>query len=195
MTPRLPKQHLVSETLLRRWTVEGQLSVVQRQRDGRPTVRSVGPGGVAYERGLTSIFTIDEIENAWSDIETLAGRALQELREGIGLNDADTVQAIKDLMYLHLTRSYEMLDVWERVKAENDTVRQLDELIEDDDVMRRAFFEQRGLHVVGSEGLDRYREEWRQWQEVESEDRVLRKTGEDVSQNQGDTSLMRDSKC
>lgn len=167
MTPRLPKQHLVSETLLRRWTVEGQLSVVQFLHDGRPMVRSVGPGGVAYERGLTSRFTIDEIENAWSDIETLAGRVLQELREGIGLDDPDTVQAIKDLMCLHLTRSYEMLDVWERVKSENDVVRQLDELIEDDDVMRRAFFEQHGLHVVGSKGLDRYREEWRQWQEAE----------------------------
>ena len=166
MTPRPRKQHLVSETLLRGWTVGGELSVVQLLHHGGPRVRSVGPGGVARERGLTSRLTVDEIEEAWSDIETPAGTALPRVREGVGLDDADTVQAIKDLMCLHLTRSYEMLDVWDRVKRENDEVRQFDALIEDDEATRRDFFERRGLHVVGSEGLVGHRQKWRQRKEA-----------------------------
>ena len=161
------KQHLVSKTLLKGWTVDGELSVVQLLSRGGPRVRSVGPRGVARERDLTSRLTVDEIEDAWSAIEAPAGRALPRVREGVGLDDADTVQAIKDLMCLHLTRSYEMLDVWDRVKADNADVRQLDELIEDNAAMRRDFFERRGLIVVGSEGLEEHREEWRQWKEAD----------------------------
>ena len=65
---------------------------------GGPRIHPVGPGGVARERDLTSRLTVDEIEDAWSAIETPAGRALPKVRKGIGLDDADTVQAIKDLM-------------------------------------------------------------------------------------------------
>ena len=165
-TPRLRKQHLVSETLLRGWTVGGELSVVKLLYHGGPRIRSIGPGGVARERGLTSRLTVDEIEDAWSGIETLAGKALPRVRQGVGLDDAETVQATKDLMCLHLTRSYEMLDVWDRVKEENHEVRQLDALIEDDEAMRRDFLERRGLHIVGSEGLVEHREEWQQWKEA-----------------------------
>ena len=164
MPPR--KQHLVSETLLKGWTVGGELSVVQLLYHGGPRIGSVGPGGVAYERGLTSRFTVDEIENAWSDIETPAGTALPKVCEGVGLDDTDTVQAIKDLVCLHLTRSYETLDLWNRVREENDDMRQLETIIEDDDAMRRDIFERRELHIVGSEGLAEHRAQWRQWKET-----------------------------
>lgn len=163
MTSRPRKQHLVSETLLKGWAVDGELSVVQRRRHGGPKIRSAGPGGVAYERGLTSRFTVDEIEDAWSAIETPAGKALPKVRKGTGLDDADTVQAIKNLMCLHLTRSYETLDFWNRIRVDNHEVRLLESILEDDEALRRYIFERTGLHVVGSEALTAHREEWRQW--------------------------------
>ena len=133
MPPR--KQHLVSETLLKGWTVGGELSVVQLLHPEGPKKRAVGPGGVAYERDLTSRFTVDEIEDAWSHVESRAGIALPKVREGVGMDDADTVQAIKDLICLHLTRSYETLDAWNRIGEENNDIRLLKAIIEDDDAI------------------------------------------------------------
>lgn len=166
MTSGPRKQHLVSETLLKGWTVDGEMSVVQRRCHGSPKIVSVGPGGVAYERGLTSRFTVDEIEDAWSAIETPAGKALPKVRKGTGLDDADTVQAIKNLMCLHLTRSYETLGFWNRIRVENHEVRLLESILEDDEALKRYIFDQTGLHVVGSEALTAHREEWRQWKDA-----------------------------
>ena len=112
---------------------------------------------------MTSRFTVDEIEDAWSRIESSAGDVLRNVREGIGLDDADTVQAIKDLMCLHLTRSYETLDYWNRIREENQDIRELEAIIENDDLMRRYVFERTGLYAVGSEGLVEHREEWCDW--------------------------------
>ena len=155
------KQHLVSETLLRGWTVGGELSVVQLRYRGGPKMRLVGPGGVARERDLTSRFTVDEIEEAWSAIESRAGEALPRVRAGGGPDDDHTVQAIKDLVCLHLTRSYETLTMWDRIRQENEDMREVVAIIENDDLMRQHAFEQTGLYVVGSEGLECYRDELR----------------------------------
>ena len=163
MTPRPRKQHLVSETLLRGWTVGGELSVVQLLHHGGPRVRPVGPGGVARERDLTSRFTVDEIEDAWSAIESRAGEALPRVRAGGGPDDDHTVQAIKDLVCLHLTRSYETLTMWDRIRQENEDMREVVAMIEDDDLMRQHIFEQTGLYVVGSEGLESHRDELLAW--------------------------------
>ena len=124
-------------------------------------MRLVGPGGVARERDLTSRFTVDEIEEAWSAIESRAGEALPRVRAGGGPDDDHTVQAIKDLVCLHLTRSYETLTMWDRIRQENEDMREVVAIIENDDLMRQHAFEQTGLYVVGSEGLECYRDQLR----------------------------------
>ena len=69
-------------------------------------------------------------------------------------------------MCLHLTRSYETLDYWNRIRVDNDEIRQLEAILADDEAMIRDIFERKGLHVVGSEGLTAHREEWRQWKDT-----------------------------
>ena len=117
---RSPKQHLVSATLLKGWTVDGVLSIVDLHDPNGPRILSRGPRGVAFERDLTSRIRVKEIEESWSRIERRAGKALGVMRDGDGLGDTRAVEAIKELIALHLTRSYEMKNIWSRLIDDDD---------------------------------------------------------------------------
>lgn len=147
---RSPKQHLVSATLLKGWTVGGVLSAVDLQNSNGPRILSKGPRGVAFERGLTSTIRVKEIEDSWSRIESRAGKALRVVRDGYGLEDTRAVEAIKEMIALHLTRSYEMKNIWSHL-IDDDTLR-IDRFVNNPELLGETLLARKEMHQCESNG-------------------------------------------
>ena len=147
---RSPRQHLVSATLLKGWTVDGVLSAVDLQNPNGPTILSTGPRGVAFERDLTSRSRVEEIERAWSKIEKRAGKALRVMRDGGGLDDTRAVEAIKELIALHLTRSYEIKNIWSR-PIDDDALR-IDRFVDTPELLGETLLARKEMHREASNG-------------------------------------------
>ena len=137
------KQHLVSVTLLKRWAHSGKLHQVdlQTRRHGLSA-----PRHVAYAVDLAPPLQVSHSESVWSEVESRAGLALKDLSQG---NEFDRI-AIKDLVALHLARSYDMIDASHNHFKTYEPIGNLTQLSFEE--LDQHSLERSGLHIVGREG-------------------------------------------
>ena len=141
--PRIKKQHIVSVTLLKRWTQNGKL----RQVDLKSRKHSLAlPTKVAYSRDFSTPTQVQHTEAVWHEIETRAGVALKNLAEGREFDET----AVKDLIALHLIRSNDMIDACHHLFNNYQPIARLRNLSFAD--LQRHALERTGLYIVGTEG-------------------------------------------
>src|SRR4051794_8818252 len=94
------RQHLVSQVLLVRWTIDRELiSFDLRYPKSLPKRRS--PSAVAYKRDFVQIDS-HEVEARWQRVETRANAMFRSVDSGSLFDHPDHVDDVKDLIALHL---------------------------------------------------------------------------------------------
>ena len=139
---RTKRQHVVSVTLLKRWTQNAKLRQVDlRSREHSLTL----PKKVAYSRDFSTPTQVQHTESVWHKIESRAGMALKNLTEG---SEFDTT-AVTDLIALHLVRSRDMIDACHNLFNNYQPITRLRNLSFED--LQRHALERTGLYIVGPE--------------------------------------------
>ena len=140
---RTERQHLVSVTLLNRWSQNGKLVQVDLKTRKHALV---SPRSVAFSRDFSTPLQVQQTEKAWGEIEGTAAATLNALDRG----DSFDSTPIQDLIALHLIRSHEMLEECHRLLVSYQPVQRITHLSFDD--LQRHALERIGLHIVGPEG-------------------------------------------
>jgi hypothetical protein len=106
------RQHLVSQVLLARWTIDGELISFDLRYPKSPSKRR-SPSAVAYKHDFVQTDS-QVIEARWQRVETRANAMFRDLDAGSLFDRPDHVDDVKDLIALHLARSNAMDAMWLR---------------------------------------------------------------------------------
>lgn len=106
-----PKRlHLVSEVLMKQWSISVPTNRKQimafdlESRESKPAA----PAQICYTEDLHPVDS-EQFEKTWQDSEVRCAPILKRLNSGTSLND-DSIVVIKDLLALHLIRSFSYWD-------------------------------------------------------------------------------------
>ena len=145
----------MSATLLRGWAVNGKLSVVDCLHRNAPRQYHKGPRSVAYIREFTSPSQVSQLEDSWGAIETPAGRVLRKLQNEILLDPAER-DTVKELVALHLARSYEVHKMWSEGIEPDEWLNDIDRLLENPDLLGKEVLDIReSLRQLSSDSSER----------------------------------------
>ena len=145
----------MSATLLRGWAVNGKLAVVDCRDRNAPKVYSKGPRGVAYEREFTSPSQVAQLEASWGAIETPAGRVLRKLQNDTQLDPGER-DTVKELVALHLARSYEVHKIWSDGIEVDEWLNDIDRLLGNPDLLGKEVLDLReSLRHLSSDASER----------------------------------------
>ena len=103
------------------------------------------PRSTAHSRDFSTPLQVQETEAVWADIESRAAIALTALNQGQNFS----ASAIKDLVALHLIRSYEMLEECHSLFNDYEPLTRLTRLSVGE--LQLHALERSGLHIVGPE--------------------------------------------
>ena len=116
------KQHVVSRTVLKRWTdADGNLASFDL-RNGKLSLKS--PGGSGYVEWFVMAEYSAVIEQVWKEAEDRAPELIRRIEAGTAFDD-DTIAGIRELVAIHLVRSKPMAAMWRIVHAHHNTAGRL----------------------------------------------------------------------
>ncbi|WP_327075655.1 DUF4238 domain-containing protein (plasmid) [Kitasatospora purpeofusca] len=157
--PPVHRQHVVSKVLLKQFTKHDPRSGVQLlsldldypQR--RPVHR--GPGGCGVVEDFVA-FASQSLERVWGSTEDRLPDVFTALDNGIDSLDAALAKVLLDTLALHLVRSHTYRDV--HLRTFDRPYALVFNLLMNDwqGRLRAAVLREKGLHVVGREGLEYY---------------------------------------
>lgn len=159
-TRRVARQHLISQVLLRRFTMPGtkgsgwQVAPFDLNNpDRHHKLRSPRECGwvedfVAFDSG--------SVEELWGSVERRAPEAFAAIDSGTPFDNPDHTEILRDLVVLHLVRSHRYRDVYlNSVTKAREKVRR--GLIQDhSEALGREALRQTGLHLTGPQALGRF---------------------------------------
>ncbi|MFJ3973364.1 DUF4238 domain-containing protein [Streptomyces parvus] len=160
--PPVHNQHVVSKVLLKRFAERNprsglQLLSVDLDHPQRPPVRK-GPGGCGVEKDFVA-FASQSLEQVWGNTESRLPEVFCALDSGIDAPDSALAKVLLDAVALHLVRSHTYRDVHFRTFAKPYAL-VFNLLVNDwQGQLRAAVLREKGLHVVGREGLEHYANE------------------------------------
>lgn len=150
--PRPPrKQDVVSQVLLRRFTIDGQLEARSLVHPNARWKRR-SPGAVGYEKDFVRV-NAEQVEDVWGAVEARLAPALDEVDSGAQVKPRSDVEAaLIDCLALHWARSKgvrEAMDrAWDRVRQTS-----FDDLQGRPELLEIAFYQMTGMHAAGPEAL------------------------------------------
>jgi hypothetical protein len=105
-------QHLVSRVLLHRWATDGVVSSFNLNHPNSPP-KLLTPGGIAYKQDFVR-FESRSVEERWQQVENRANYMFATVDAGTLFDRPYYVEDLKDLIALHLARSYATVAMWAR---------------------------------------------------------------------------------
>src|SRR5690349_14447697 len=105
---RLLDQHVVSAVLLKRWAVQGQLTAFNLRLN---TKRSRSPRSEGFITGLLRS-DADIFEAKWKQIEDPMPEVFAAVDRGEALDQALTIERLKDFLALHFCRGRTFFEVF-----------------------------------------------------------------------------------
>ncbi|MFJ4767505.1 DUF4238 domain-containing protein [Streptomyces uncialis] len=154
---RISRQHLVSQVLLRQFTMPGpngsdrQLLPFDVWNPERRQKRK-GPGACGAAKDFVA-FDSASAEELWGSVETRVPAALAAVRAGTPFADPQHVEVLRDLVVLHYVRSHRYRDVYTKAfgTVSADVIRKVVRQYPEE--LRREALRQTGLHLTGSNAL------------------------------------------
>lgn len=144
-------QHVVSRTLLRRWVDDQGVLVRHRLDNGHRRV--LGTRGVGQVDCYVQPDLSGPMELRWKDIEDRAGPVLgRAASEPSELSRADR-QVLIDLLALHIVRSRDSRELWQRELVANVDLRDAVEMLNDPQVLAELYRRRTGLVAIGIDTL------------------------------------------
>ncbi|MEU9646496.1 DUF4238 domain-containing protein [Streptomyces sp. NPDC048188] len=158
----IARQHLVSQVLLRQFTMPGsrsagwQLLPIDVCNPDRPT-KLKGTRACGWAADFVAVDTAS-VEALWGSVESRAPAAIAAVHASEPFADPLHVEALRDLVVLHYVRSHRYRGVHTSA-FETTSVRLRGELTSRfSDQLRREALRQTGLHLTGPGSLDAFAE-------------------------------------
>ncbi|WP_329338723.1 DUF4238 domain-containing protein [Streptomyces sp. NBC_01352] len=160
--PPVRKQHVVSRVLLKQFAERHPrhglyLLSIDLDHPERAPARK-GPGGCGFEEDFVA-FASQSLEHVWGGTEEKLPEVFNALANGIDSPDYVSTQILLDTLSLHLVRSHTYRDVHFRTFTKPYAL--IFNLLVNDmqGQLHAAVLREKGLHVVGREGLEHYARE------------------------------------
>lgn len=110
-TDHVPKQHLVSEVLIKRWALGGEVLCIDLDYpSARPKLRA--PAAVGYKLDFIKVGS-GRWEERWQKAETLAPQTFDAIDDRSIFDRPQLVEVLKDLIAIHFGRSHVVDVAWQ----------------------------------------------------------------------------------
>ncbi|PZT91589.1 MAG: hypothetical protein DI630_29370 [Gordonia sp. (in: high G+C Gram-positive bacteria)] len=141
------KQHVVSQVLLRRFAVDGDIEVLAMDYP-HSGWRRHSPAAVGYVKDFVRA-NAEEVEQVWAEVESRLARAFADVDRGSSVKPRGaTEEALRDCLALHWARSRRVRDTvgraWNDVRARSQA-----DLATRPELLDRSFLQLTGLHPAG----------------------------------------------
>ena len=103
------KQHVVSRSVLTSWTVDAKLAEFEL-RNGRMKLKSTA--ATAYVEWFVQADYSTVIEGVWQEVERRVPELVRSVEAGTAFDD-ETLDGLRQLIAVHITRSKQMTTIWE----------------------------------------------------------------------------------
>lgn len=149
------RQHVVSQTVLRRWTLEGHLAAVDL-RNGRVSLKA--PRATGFVPWFVHADFSGPLEAMWAEVEAQVPTLIAAVENGTAFSDDDVLDGLRQLVAVHVIRSKPMATMWARSyqqQSANGRIARIRDALADPDVRRAVYEHETGLAVVGDVPAER----------------------------------------
>lgn len=143
------RQHVISQTILKRWTVDGVLAAIDL-RNGRVSSKSTRATG--FVPWFVQADYSESIERMWRETEDRIPDLIAAVEAGTAFDSDNAIDGLRQIVAVHVVRSKQMAEMWARSYTQQTATGRIANIrgaLTDPGVRRALYERETGIAVIG----------------------------------------------